>query len=200
MPREGKARVLDKNEQERLLTILRAGKYPERNLALFYISFGCGLRVKEIASLNIGDIIDLEGNLIAEVNLKKNMTKAGGKPRTFYLVSKDVVKAIEAYVKIRMQMEAPPPNQDAPFFVTQKRQRFSPNTLQKAFHIFYEKAGLHGASSHTGRRTFATVLAAKGVGIEKLQVLMGHEDIKTTARYIDNNPESLKKIVKDLVF
>lgn len=199
MPREGKARVLDKKERDRLLTVLRAGMYPERNIALIYLSFGCGLRVKEIASLNIGDIIDVHGEVLTEVNLKKHMTK-GGKKRTIYLVNEQVIKTLKAYLKIRMAMTTPAADADSPLFVSQKKHRFSPNSLQKLFHDFYERAGIQGASSHSGRRTFATILAEKGVGIEKLQVLMGHEHISTTAEYIDSNPDILKKIVKNSIF
>lgn len=199
MPREGKARVLNQKEFNRLLTILRAGMYPERNLALVYLSFGCALRVKEIAALNIRDVLDEQGALLSKVSLTKRMTK-GGKQRDFYLVDQDVKEAISQYVKIRMQMGTPAPHRDAPLFVSQKKQRFSPNTLQKAFKEFYDKAGLTGASSHTGRRTFATNLADKGVDLKSLQVLMGHDHIQTTAGYIEDNPNKLAKIVKEALF
>jgi integrase/recombinase XerD len=59
----------------------------------------------------------------------------------------------------------------------------------------YKNAGLAGASSHSGRRTFITTLANKGVGVRVLMALAGHQNIGTTQRYIDLNDEMLKVAV-----
>jgi len=56
----------------------------------------------------------------------------------------------------------------------------------------YKRAGLDGASSHSGRRTFITTLANKGVGVRVLMALAGHRNMSTTQRYIDLNPEMMK--------
>jgi integrase/recombinase XerD len=59
----------------------------------------------------------------------------------------------------------------------------------------YEQAGLQRASSHSGRRTFITTLANKGVGVRVLMALAGHLHMSTTQRYIDLNDEMLKVVV-----
>jgi integrase/recombinase XerD len=53
--------------------------------------------------------------------------------------------------------------------------------------LFKEIYGLAGiqTSSHSGRRTFATRLNAKGIGTRTIQKLMGHRHIGTTALYCD---------------
>jgi integrase/recombinase XerD len=51
--------------------------------------------------------------------------------------------------------------------------------------MLYKNAGLIGASSHSGRRSFLTQLSAKGVPIKVLMELASHRSIQTTARYID---------------
>ena len=53
-----------------------------------------------------------------------------------------------------------------------------------------------GASSHSGRRTFATNLANQGTGIRVLMRLMGHRNISTTAVYIDANDDMLRRAVE----
>jgi len=50
------------------------------------------------------------------------------------------------------------------------------------------------ASSHSGRRTFATKLIENGVGIKNVQTLLGHKSIQTTTLYIQENPALLGKI------
>ena len=58
-----------------------------------------------------------------------------------------------------------------------------------------KRAGLNGASSHSGRRTFITTLAAKGVSVRVLASLAGHSCISTTQRYIDVNDDMKRQAV-----
>ena len=60
----------------------------------------------------------------------------------------------------------------------------------------YPKCGLADASSHSGRRTFITRLANKGVGVRVLAALAGHSSIATTQRYIDVNDAQLANAVE----
>nr|WP_242604784.1 site-specific integrase [Legionella busanensis] len=83
-------------------------------------------------------------------------------------------------------------------FQTQRRSRFTPHTLQKWFKVIYDKAGIISASSHSGRRTFITKLIEQGVDIKAVSRLTGHSSIVTTAIYVDDNPNRLKKIVANL--
>ena len=53
---------------------------------------------------------------------------------------------------------------------------------------------MDGASSHSGRRTFATKLIENGVGIKNVQTLLGHKNIQTTTLYVQENPAILGKI------
>jgi integrase/recombinase XerD len=49
---------------------------------------------------------------------------------------------------------------------------------------------------HSGRRTFATRLNAKGVGMRTIQKLMGHRHIGTTALYCDVSEDTLRNAVE----
>ncbi len=62
--------------------------------------------------------------------------------------------------------------------------RMSANSLVQVFGRFYRKAGLSNASSHSGRRSFLTGLAHKGVNVRVLAALAGHKNISTTQRYM----------------
>ena len=84
------------------------------------------------------------------------------------------------------------------FFYSQKRASdgFTANTLTQFFHYLYKRAGIDGASSHSGRRTFITNLATKGVGVRVLMSLAGHKNISTTQAYIDVNDDMKRKAVE----
>jgi len=60
----------------------------------------------------------------------------------------------------------------------------------------YKAVGLKDASSHSGRRTYITRLANKGVGVRLLAELAGQNHISTTQRYIDVNSEQLTAAVE----
>jgi len=51
-------------------------------------------------------------------------------------------------------------------------------------------------SSHSGRRTFITTLANKGVSVRLLASLVRHANISTTQRYIDVNDEMKRNAVE----
>ena len=60
----------------------------------------------------------------------------------------------------------------------------------------YKVVGLKDASSHSGRRTYITRLANKGVGVRLLTELAGHSHISTAQRYVDVNAKQLSEAVE----
>lgn len=186
--REGKAKVLSEAEFKRLLLVAKDSSKAARNVALIYCSFGLGLRAKEIASLSIADIADAKYLLLDEICLKRAMTK-GEKQRFAYLINDKIRKALQAHLNNLNN-----PSREKPFFQTQLKSRFSANSLQKWFKAMYDQAGIVGASSHSGRRTFITRLIEQGADIKAVSRLAGHANIVTTAIYVEDNPDRLKRI------
>jgi site-specific recombinase XerD len=72
---------------------------------------------------------------------------------------------------------------------------FSNVTLSMLFKEIYELARIR-TSSHSGIRTFATRLNAKGIGMRTIQKLMGHQNIGTTALYCDVSDETPRNAVE----
>ena len=79
-------------------------------------------------------------------------------------------------------------------FLTQKRgvAGFTGSTLTQHFHHFYRAARLVG-DSRSGRRTFITTLASKGISVRVLQSLAGHRAMATTQCYIEVNYHMKRK-------
>jgi integrase/recombinase XerD len=129
------------------------------------------------------------GEARREIKLGAHQTK-GSKGRTVVL-SNRVRSEIDAHLKNR-----PILRHDAPLISSQRNGRpFSNVSLSMLFKEIYESAGIR-TSSHSGRRTFATRLNAKGVGMRTIQKLMGHRHIGTTALYCDVSEDTLRNAVE----
>jgi integrase/recombinase XerD len=199
MPKEGKSRVLSESEFKRLLIIAKEGTFGIRNVAIVYCSFGLGLRVKEISSLKISDIVDSQFKILDEINLKRNMTK-GEKQRHVYITNQKLTNALQQHINNIREREKENFNEKTWLFKTQRGSRFHPDVLQKWFRKLYDKTGLIGASSHSGRRTFITRLIEQGADIKAVSRLAGHASIVTTSEYVEDNPDRLKRISSLAIF
>lgn len=183
------ASVLSESDIRRVFRIIETTRHAERNRLAFVLSIYAGLRVGEIAALRIGDAANQHGEGRREIKLGAHQTK-GSNGRTVIL-SLRVRKEIEAFVKQR-----PLDSHDLPLIRSQRNRRpFSTVTLSMLFKEIYEIAGIR-TSSHSGRRTFATRLNAKGVGMRTIQKLMGHQHISTTASYCDVSDDILRNAVE----
>ena len=191
----GKSRVLTSSEFKRVVNMQKSNKHGIRNTCCLYISYFLGLRAKEIASLRISSFVDTSGNLKKEVLLKRNMTK-NSVQRRCYLTNDKLKKIVTQYLEYRKSTSSY--HLDAPLVLSQKRCAFTPDTMQKLFGRMYRAVGLDGASSHSGRRTFATKLIENGIGIKNVQTLLGHKSIQTTTLYIQENPALLGKITASM--
>jgi integrase/recombinase XerD len=150
-----------------------------------------GMRVGEVAALRVDDVVDKDGNVRDEIRLDADQTK-GNRGRVV-MVGDKLRKELAKYLAIYK-----PVHTDNKLFYTQKRMRegFNANTLTQHFHHLYRAVGIEGASSHSGRRSFITNLASKGVGVRVLMTLAGHRNIGTTQAYIDVNSNQLRAAVE----
>jgi len=184
------AKTLTDKELRIVLATIADHRHAARNRAMILMSVWAGMRVGEIAALKIGDIVAPDGSIKDQINLTADQTK-GSKGRVVMLGDR-LRKEIRLYVDSMRFKDA----SDRPLFYSQRnRTGFSANTLCQQFAIIYQRAGLDGASSHSGRRTFITTLANKGVGVRVLMALAGHRNMSTTQRYIDLNDDMMKVAV-----
>lgn len=183
------AKTLTDNEFKIALAVVAQGRHPSRNRIMILLSHWGGMRVGEIAAVLIGDVLHPNGSIYDEIRLTADQTK-GSRSRIIY-VSDRLRKELAQYLAT-----IPSPSPDKPLIYSQKsRHGFSANSLGQEFKKIYQKAGIEGATSHSGRRTFITVLANKGVGVRVLQSLAGHRSIATTQVYIDVNDEMKRAAV-----
>jgi integrase/recombinase XerD len=183
------ASVLTETEIRRVFRIIATTRHAERNRVAFALSIFAGLRVGEIAKLTLGDVATQNGDVRREIKLGAHQTK-GSKGRTVIL-SERVRKELGSFLKSQSSRYG-----NAPLIASQRNGRaFSNVTLSMLFAEIYETAGIR-TSSHSGRRTFATRLNEKGVGMKTIQKLMGHRNIATMALYCEVSDTTLRKAVE----
>lgn len=169
---------------------------------MFLLTHGCGVRIKELVSIRICDVLDRTGNINAEVHLNRNQTK-GDRGRTVYLSDK-MREVIRDYLCERFGLQdllaVTMTDTTRALFANQKNPNrgFSPSTGCQMFHYWYKDCGIEHGSSHSGRRSFITNLANKGVSIHILKELAGHRSIAVTEKYIAKNPSVLRASVNML--
>jgi len=185
------ARTLDDREFRRVLDHIASRSHAARNRAMLLMTFYGGFRVGEVAQLRMADVFDVEGKVKPEIQLDGERVK-NKHARTVFL-SDRLRKELSLY---RTSLKVL--GDQLPLFPTQKspERGFTPNTAAQHFSSIYKAAGLVGATSHSGRRTFITRLANKGVGVRLLASLAGHRSITTTQRYIDVNDDMARAAVE----
>ena len=185
------AKTLNSDELRRVLDYVATRKHSTRNRALVVASFFSGCRVGELSTISYSCVVDENGKVRDEIRLKAENTKT--KEARIVFVNAKLKKELQKYADFYKPLD-----KEQKFFYSQKRASngYNANTLTQFFHYLYKRAGVYGASSHSGRRTFITNLASKGVSVRVLASLAGHRNISTTQCYIDVNDDMKRKAVE----
>lgn len=183
------AKTLTNEEVEQVLAYIATRSYALRNRVMLLTGMWSGMRVGEIASLAVGDVMNANGKVKSEVRLSAEQTK-GRYPRTVFLPQK-LRDELQNYLDIRQAK-----NLVEPLFITAGHRAFSANVLTQHFYWLFKSAGIDGASSHSMRRSFLTSLAAKGIGVRVLASLAGHRSIQVTMKYIDASDDMKRNAVE----
>ena len=184
------AKTLNNDEIRKVLDYVATRKHSERNRAMIYTIFNTGMRVSEVANLRFKDVVEVDGAVRREIRLSAEDTKT--KEARIVFVNDKLHKELTRYVRLYK-----PLNTNVKFFYSQKRASdgYSPNTLAQFFHYLFNRAGIAGASSHSGRRSFITNLANKGVGVRVIMGLSGHRALSSVQCYIDCNDDMKRKAI-----
>lgn len=150
----------------------RPAEQAARDVALFTLLYGCGLRIAEALALDIRDA-PLPGGTSA-----LRVTGKGGKPRLVPVLPA-VRQAIAAYMALR-----PGAAPGEPLFIGARGARLDPAVAQKSLRDYRRLAGLpEHATPHALRHSFATHLLGSGADLRAIQELLGHASLSTTQRY-----------------
>jgi len=167
--------ILSRKELERFFSALTNPKYR----AIFMTAYGAGLRTGEVMHLQVEDIHS--DRMMIRVRQGK------GRKDRYTLLSARLLTELREYWKIERPVLWLFPGQDS-------EQPLCHTSLRKSFHRAKNKARIKKAGSiHCLRHCFATHLLEAGVDLRTLQVLMGHNSIRSTARYVQLTAKALGK-------
>jgi integrase/recombinase XerC len=155
---------------------------PLRDAAILELFYSSGLRLNELASLNVADLdIYTESVRVLGKGRKERVCPVGA-------------PALEAVSHYRSAANV----QTGPLFINKSRRRISPRSIWLILKRYLRHTSIPIAlSPHKLRHSFATHLLDRGADLRSVQALLGHASLSTTQIYTHVTVERLKKAYAD---
>lgn len=146
-----------------------------RNRVMMELLFSTGMRISELVSLN-RDQIDGSGRIFI---------RGKGKKERFVYLTPRAITFVQMYLKSRQDRL---PALFIPYRgkgLASAARRISTNYFQERIKLYRQRLQINmPISAHTLRHGFATYLAEQGANPAAIQILLGHESLDTTTRYV----------------
>ena len=155
-----------------------------RDLAIFTVLLGTGIRVSECVGINLSDI-DLE-NCTLEVDRK-------GAKRQKIALSDEVIAALADYMEQRANLTPADERDTDALFLSERRRRMSVQTVEVLVHKYTTLIGTkEHITPHKLRKTYGTELYNETGDIFLVAQALGHSDVNTTKQYyVEESTENL---------
>jgi integrase/recombinase XerC len=155
---------------------------PLRDAAILELFYSSGLRLQELASLNVADLdIYTESVRVLGKGRKERVCPVGA-------------PALESVSHYRSAANI----QTGPLFINKSRRRISPRSIWLILKRYLRHTSIPIAlSPHKLRHSFATHLLDGGADLRSVQALLGHASLSTTQIYTHVTVERLKKAYAD---
>ena len=168
--------VISTDEAKRLLAVADSLKAR----VMLSLSYGCGLRAGEVVRLKVKHIDSAQKIIRIE--------QSKGRKDRNVMLSPEMLDLLQQWWKARpSRYDAGIPLQERWLFPSRKSagRPITTRHLNRLFHEAADAAGIKkGVTVHTLRHSFATHLLEQGTNLRKIQLLLGHEKLETTARYL----------------
>lgn len=213
------ATTLQPGQIRHLLRVAAAtSRHPERDCLVLLLGLTAGMRVTEIAQIEVQDVLFPSGALRDEISLRAAITK-GCRQRCIYLTHAKAIAALDRYLAYRIERRLRATDDPGRYrgleptsklILTHKGYKFHLNTkrrvswagervdylacdsLQSHVTKLYRDAGIRGGSSHSGRRTMASRLIQQGEDVETVQLLLGHAELDHVRPYLQVSQKRLE--------
>ncbi|MBW6513158.1 MAG: tyrosine recombinase [Candidatus Syntrophosphaera sp.] len=176
--------------EEEMVTLLRvpdqSSVYGIRNRAILELLYSSGLRISELANLQMNDL-----------DLKKGLARVVGKGNKERIVpvGKEALSAILDYLPARDKLKKE--HSSNRLFLTKSGRDFKDFQLYTVLNGYFAiVAQRKGYSPHTLRHSFATHMLARGADLRAVQEMLGHANLSTTEIYTHVTLEDLKEAYK----
>lgn len=175
-----------------LAAVNRRKPLGEQDYWLIMLATHTGLRVSELAGLNVHDVA-WQGASRPLLVVPQALGK-GNKMRCIPLNerAREAVAQLLAFKQHRGFSVAP----EAPLFVTRTHGRMSVRTIEDHVQQLRQAAGLEGVSPHSFRHRFVSTVVAAGASLIAAQALAGHARVTTLQVYAHTSPAELASAVQ----
>ncbi len=166
--------VLSPEEIKRMLTMAASQKAH----VLLSLTYGCGLRVSEVVRLKAGDIDSAQGII--------RIVQAKGLKDRHVMLPASLLQLLRRWWTHRPARHdaGVPPSERWLFPGAKPGRPMTTRQLARLFHQTVDAAGItKPVTPHSLRHSFATHLLERGTDIRRIQALLGHSKLETTARY-----------------
>lgn len=161
------------------------GMSATRLLAMLELLYGSGLRLSELASLNL-DSVDVERGQLRVLGK--------GRKERVTPVTRSAARALAHYLPRRLEFAR---EDESALFLNQRGGRLSTRYIQRCVRdAVADYAGAEGVSVHSLRHSFATHLLDSGADLMAVKELLGHESLSTTQIYAHTSKERLRRVYK----
>jgi site-specific recombinase XerD len=186
IPRPKKTTEIPKTfNQDEIAAIINSLKNRKHKVMLM-LAYSAGLRVSEVVSLKTYEIDSKRMTIL--------ISRAKGKKDRMVSLSPVLLVMLREYAG-----EYKPDKKGYLFEGNIKGTAYSTRSLQEVIQAAKTKAGVvKPGSIHALRHSFATHLIDKGTDVTMIQKLLGHNDLKTTLRYLHTSNKDLLKIISPL--
>jgi integrase/recombinase XerD len=164
----------------------RASPEAKRDRAMLELMYATGLRVTELVSLDVTDVV-VEGE-----RPYVRLVGKGNRERQIPLLDQPVVEVAEyiKYARPRLIGE----RDELALFVNRRGERLTRQGFWLILKGYAHEAGIEGrVTPHTLRHSFATHMLRGGMDIHKVQELLGHANISTTQVYTQVSREHIRE-------
>lgn len=146
----------------------------DRTIIMFLLSTGC----------RISEVCELDRNNIDFTNLECVVLGKGNKERTVY-INNVTAMLLNNYLDTRTDNEPA-------LFIGKGSDRLKPGGIRKMLKNLGAEAKVDNVHPHRFRRTLATNLINRGMPIQEVSKILGHENINTTMTYVYVNKAHVK--------
>ncbi len=159
-----------------------------RNSAMLELFYSSGLRLSEVAGLDLADI---------DFNQKLLKVRGKGKKERIVPVGGPAIKAVREYLE-KIEEIRKSRNGDIlkkPLFLNSRGKRITARSIARIVNETANKSGIgRKVSPHALRHSFATHLLNAGADLRSIQELLGHESLSTTQKYTAVNINRMMEV------
>ena len=163
---------LSQEEIDRTFDTALSGNTPERDMAMLLLMLDSGLRRKEVVGLELENVDWAKHTAIVYAKGKEREVPLGAL----------TLQALRAYLAVRPETES------GQVFLSTHGTPLTIDGINTWMYRLRKRSGVERLRCHILRHTFANTYLAKGGSIRRLQEVLGHSDIHTTAA-LYTNPE-----------